>query len=261
MGSEDQAKLGFRVCVILIAAGFLGASYFGWAYWRMSNHALMDDNWPQPFPSPDAWLYPLHDWYDRMNPVGPGFIKMNGEVARVRITVEIAIACSVLPAIVGGLALVRVSRPKPAGHCVACGYDLRGNLEATACPECGEEVMAVEPASRWPVRKIIRWWRSPPVVAWNDARVATAILAACLVSFWVVPIVATQLQGPDFGLRSLRFPLLAISNPLYLPCFMINLGLLIAVIVATGAEKRTTMAWCVGFCVLGGVVFALWLIR
>ena len=31
----------------------------------------------------------------------------------------------------------------PPGHCHACGYDLRGNREATACPECGAALCEV----------------------------------------------------------------------------------------------------------------------
>ena len=30
-------------------------------------------------------------------------------------------------------------RPRP-GHCPACGYDLRGSIGSTTCPECGEAI-------------------------------------------------------------------------------------------------------------------------
>ncbi len=45
------------------------------------------------------------------------------------------------------LALIRTARRwRQPGYCHRCGYDLRGNPQARACPECGEAVDANRPA-------------------------------------------------------------------------------------------------------------------
>lgn len=56
----------------------------------------------------------------------------------------------VLFALVPALARVHrlrvVARRRSGGLCLACGYDLAGNISAT-CPECGEEIQSCDDAS------------------------------------------------------------------------------------------------------------------
>lgn len=45
--------------------------------------------------------------------------------------------CSYVVVMITGAVLWGRNRAVPAGHCLECGYDLRGNPEGGFCPECG----------------------------------------------------------------------------------------------------------------------------
>jgi len=47
--------------------------------------------------------------------------------------------------VIAGAWLWRANRAVPAGHCLECGYDLRGNPEGVVCPECGTPQTRVTP--------------------------------------------------------------------------------------------------------------------
>jgi hypothetical protein len=71
-----------------ISLSLLGAAYFGWALFRVSDRVLFFDlAWPRGWPYPDCWLYELDVAFDRMNPAPPDNIKLHGELARVRLFV------------------------------------------------------------------------------------------------------------------------------------------------------------------------------
>ncbi len=67
----------------------------------MGPAGILDDKWPRPFPYPDAWLNSLHDWYDAQYPAPSGYIKLHGEIARVRITLFGIMAVCLIMVIAG----------------------------------------------------------------------------------------------------------------------------------------------------------------
>ncbi len=62
-----------------------------------------DDAWPRPFPYPDFLLLGIHDWWDRLHPAGPDFIKIHGEFYAVLLgtNVLLFVACLVCGAVCG----------------------------------------------------------------------------------------------------------------------------------------------------------------
>jgi hypothetical protein len=75
----------------------LGAAYLAWAQCRVSESVISDDmGWPRPAPYPDRWLVALNDWYDVRYPVKPGYLKIHGELPRVRLTVGVALVTCLL---------------------------------------------------------------------------------------------------------------------------------------------------------------------
>jgi len=141
INAQRKGAIRRRICITLAVLGALGVIYFGWSWHRISGEVLVNDpDWPRAFPYPDPWLKALHDWYDARYPVPPGFLKLHGELRRVRLTVSAAVLLSGVVLAVGVAPLALSKRRCRPGLCRNCGYDLRGNPEAASCPECGEAV-------------------------------------------------------------------------------------------------------------------------
>lgn len=99
--------------IILTVLGIIGLIYFGWAQYRMGPAGMLDKNWPRPFPYPDPWLNALNDWYDARYPVPPGYIKIHGEIFRVRMTLWwILFVCAGIVSVGIGPSIWRLVREK-----------------------------------------------------------------------------------------------------------------------------------------------------
>ncbi len=69
--------------------------------------------------------------------------------------------------------LVRRLRRK-RGHCMACGYDLEGNVSGV-CPECGTDIPPKQTATEPRRRRVLRWVKITPL-----------LVVAAILSFGVV---------------------------------------------------------------------------
>ena len=65
--------------------------------------AFDDDRWPRPFPYPDLFLLEIHDWWDRLHPAGPGYLKIHGEFYAVLLGTNVLflLACVVAGTVCG----------------------------------------------------------------------------------------------------------------------------------------------------------------
>jgi len=86
------------IILSLLLMGVLSTGYLGWARYRISNCVIVNDggNMPRPWPYPDRWLLDLHDWLDVRNPVPPDIIKWHGELDRLQLILDFAVAASAL---------------------------------------------------------------------------------------------------------------------------------------------------------------------
>jgi hypothetical protein len=80
--------------IVLLLVGSAATSYAGWACYRAGKAGVLE-GWRRPWPYPDPWLFALHEWFDARYPVRPGGVKLAGEVARVQLTVRIALSASI----------------------------------------------------------------------------------------------------------------------------------------------------------------------
>jgi hypothetical protein len=79
--------------------------------------AFDDALWPRPFPYPDLFLMKIHDWWDRLHPAEPGFLKIHGEFYAVLLGTNVLFLASCL-----------------AGGAV-CGYVFR-NIDFVSATRC-----------------------------------------------------------------------------------------------------------------------------
>ena len=94
------------VYIVLLIFGLTATAYAAWSWHRISNEALMEDrNWPRASPYPDGWLLALNNWFDARYPASPRTIKLHSEIARVRLTVSIALLISASIALCGAVPL------------------------------------------------------------------------------------------------------------------------------------------------------------
>ena len=86
------------IILSLLLMGVLSTGYLGWARYRISDCVIVNDgeNMPRPWPYPDRWLLDLHDWLDVRNPVPPDIIKWHGELDRLQLILDFAVAASAL---------------------------------------------------------------------------------------------------------------------------------------------------------------------
>jgi hypothetical protein len=89
----------------LAAICMLMATYLGFAFARISNTALAEDNqWPRPWPYPDQWLLRWNDQLDAEYPAPPGTLKIHGEIPRMRFRLLVGFSAFFLA---GGVCLAR----------------------------------------------------------------------------------------------------------------------------------------------------------
>jgi len=96
--SDDGRPMKSRGPIALIVVGTLGGLYLLWAMHRIEPQTFMVEGnaWPRPFPYPDMWLSAMNDFYDRLNPVPPGTVKMHGEIQRVQQTLLVGILIAIV---------------------------------------------------------------------------------------------------------------------------------------------------------------------
>jgi hypothetical protein len=75
--------------VFILITGLLATSYLCWALHRTTGSVWMTEynagiHWPRPWPYPDIWLYNWEKKLDAEHPVGPKFVKFNGEWWRLQ---------------------------------------------------------------------------------------------------------------------------------------------------------------------------------
>jgi hypothetical protein len=93
----------YRIALVIVLLGLMGASYAFWAYQRFNPPiGAWDPAWPRAFPYPDTSLMALHDFYDRRHPVFGG-IKSEGERLRVNVTLLLGIGAFAAIAAAGAL--------------------------------------------------------------------------------------------------------------------------------------------------------------
>lgn len=247
----------------MIVIGALGAAYFWWACYRTSQSVLYHSSTPQPFPSPDVWLWPLHDWYHRMFPVAPGFIKLHGEIGKLRTTVESALFLCLFIFGSGILSLLRRGPIYHDGRCNSCGYDLRGNPDSAVCPECGEPQRSITPPTT-PLQRMGSLWLAPASVGWSNIFSTALKTMACLLAGYVGLLMAFQFHrsGGEWlwsCYSAARWILILPAYPVR-PLFIFTDLAAIALLIAAARMKRArTVLWCVllfaglGF-VVGGLV-------
>jgi hypothetical protein len=101
-----------KLSVVLIILGILGLLYFGWAQYRMGPSGMLDKKWPRPFPYPDTWLNALNNWYDARYPAH-GYIKLHGEIFRVRATLSvILLVCAAMVAVGVAPSMLRLMKKR-----------------------------------------------------------------------------------------------------------------------------------------------------
>jgi hypothetical protein len=116
-----------------------------------------------PYPGDATWSY-----RDGPPPANPGMKQVNflgfkwlryQATEPPEISTNIYVPCSWVALITGVSSVLyavpllrrrRAHRRLRAGRCPACGYDLRGNSQATRCPECGAARQIVTPQSADP---------------------------------------------------------------------------------------------------------------
>jgi hypothetical protein len=77
---------------ILLAISLFACTFGAWARYRISDNVIMYDHaFPRPAPYPDPLLLFLNNWFDARHPAPPGTIKLHGEIARIRATLDILI--------------------------------------------------------------------------------------------------------------------------------------------------------------------------
>lgn len=68
------------------ALSLIATIYLSWALHRVSGEVMMSDTqWPRSWPYPDEWLLVWQSDLDVAHPVQPGYIKLHGELPRLRL--------------------------------------------------------------------------------------------------------------------------------------------------------------------------------
>ncbi|MCX5659017.1 MAG: hypothetical protein NTW19_04755 [Planctomycetota bacterium] len=90
------------------------------------------------FGLPNMMYIPVTQWLPlfKFEQSNDGFPYPYGQTVRAEVADILVMAVfALLPA---AWVIIRLRpRKPPAGHCQACGYDLRGTPADNACPECG----------------------------------------------------------------------------------------------------------------------------
>lgn len=90
--------------------------------------------------------------------------------------------------------------PKPFYHCSGCGYDLRGSLTVSACPECGAEVLLEVDQIRRERALVLARALTAPVLTF-----ATSAVAVLVPLIWAVRPSSPSLPLLALGLLIVLF--------------------------------------------------------
>ena len=85
----------------------------------------------------------LEEWW-ATGQVGFDDLAMRMTFYLLLVTVPVAIPCFWIARFIDKQFRIIMASP----HCIECGYDLRGNPDATTCPECGAEVPQIVDAQQ-----------------------------------------------------------------------------------------------------------------